>query len=282
MRTLTLVLALSAATALAQADAGAPPPEAPPAEAPAVEAPPPPKPLTELSDTERRARVAAMSKDELAAFMRDTPGEALVKMGLRAVAALGTYSYTMTKQERVGGKLLDEQQIVTTLRESPFAVRLEFVAGPSKGRKVIYNPAVKADEFRVREAGFFSIAGRLWISLDSGLAKKDSNHTIKESGLGNLLRRFERDQARAKEKGGLTVKQEGWDAKGHYCALYVMPNKGAGFDAASTRICTDIAAGVPARVEGYDANNVLLERFEFANVKKTTATDETFDPDKGL
>lgn len=273
MRTLTLVLALLGAPVLAQEDAGAP--------EPAVEAPALP-PLTELSDGDRRARVATMSKDELATFMRETPGEALVKMGLRAVAALGTYTYTMTKQERVGGKLLDAQQIATTLRESPFAVRLEFVAGPAKGRKVIYNPAVRADEFRVREAGFFSIAGRLWISLESGLAKKDSNHTIKESGLGNLLRRFERDQARAKEKGGLTVKQEGWDAKGLYCALYVMPNEGQGFDAASTRICTDVPAGLPARVEGYDARGTLLERFEFAGVKKATVGDDTFDPDKGF
>jgi len=272
MRTsLSALLLLLSTPAFAQ-DGGAP-------EAAAPEAP---RPLDDLSDSERRARMATMSKDELAAFMQNTPGEALVKMGQRSVAALGTYTYTMKKQERVDGKLLDEQEINTTLRESPFAVRLEFVAGPAKGRKVIYNPAVKADEFRVREAGFFSIAGRLWIRLDSGLAKKDSNHTVKESGLGNLLRRFERDQARAKEKGGLTIKHEGWDPKGRWCSVYVMPNKGAGFDSASTRICTDVAAGVPARVEGFDAAGQLLERFEFQNVKKASVTDETFDPDKGL
>lgn len=278
MRTVLFALLLLAAwPALAQSDAGA---EAPAPEAAAPEAPPPPKPLTEVSEAERRARVASMSKEELAAFMKETPGEALVKMGQRAVAALGTYTYTMTKQERVGGKLLDEQIISTTLREAPFAVRLEFVGGPAKGRKVVYNPAVKADEFRVREAGFFSIAGRLWIKLDSGLAKKDSNHTAKESGLGNLLKRFERDQALAKQKGGLTINHEGFDKKGLYCAVYVMPNKGQGFDSASTRICTDIAAGVPARVEGYDAAGQLLERFEFSDVKKAAATDDTFDPDK--
>jgi Protein of unknown function (DUF1571) len=168
------------------------------------------------------------------------------------------------------------------MRESPFAVRLEFVGGPAKGRKIIYNPAVKADEFRIREAGFFSIAGRLWISLSSGLAKKDSNHTVKESGLGFLLKNFERDLARANEKGGITVKHEGWDAKGLHCSLYVMPNKGAGFDSASTRICTDVAAGIPGRVEGFDPSGTLRERFEFSDVKSVTVTAETFDPDKGL
>lgn len=280
MKPIAPLLLILALPAVAQVDGGAP--EAPQAAvAPAPEAPPPP-PLTELSEADRRARVAKMSKDELATFMTTTPSEALVKMGQKAVASLGTYTYTMTKQERVGGKLLDEQQITTTLRESPFAVRLEFVAGPAKGRKVIYNPAVKADEFRVREAGFFSIAGRLWISLDSGLAKKDSNHTVKESGLVNLLRRFERDQAKAKTNGGMTIKHEGWDAKGYYCSLYVMPNKGAGFDSASSRICTDVAAGVPVRVEGFDASGALLERFEFSNVKKASVGDDTFDPDKGL
>jgi hypothetical protein len=274
MRPLLLLLLLSGSAVHAQGGDGGPP--ASPEGAPAL------KPLTEVSDAERRARVAAMSKDELAAFMREVPGEALVKLGQRIVAALGTYAYVMAKQERVGGKLLDEQRIFTTLREAPFAVRLEFIGGPAKGRKVIYNPAVKADEFRVREAGFLSIAGRLWIRLDSGLATKDSNHTIKESGLGNLLRNFERDQARAKELGGLTVKHEGWDAKGLYCALYVMPNKGVGFDSASSRICTDVALGLPLRVEGFDASGALRERFEFSDLKRAAVTDETFDPDTGL
>jgi hypothetical protein len=278
MRPSPALLLFLALDAFAQEEVGS---AAAPGSPPAAEAPRPTK-LTELSEAERRARVATMSKDELATFMKTTPSEELLRMGQRAVAALGTYSYTMTKQERVGGKLLDEQQIAATLREDPFAVRLEFVAGPAKGRKVIYNPAVRADAFRVREGGFFSIAGRLWISLDSGLAKKDSNHSVKESGFGNLLKRFERDQAKAKANGGLTVHHEGWDAKGLFCSVYVMPNKGAGFDAASSRICTDVVAGLPVRVEGFDASGALLERFEFSNVKKTTVGDDTFDPDKGL
>lgn len=267
MTSTALALAL-ALLALTPAD-GAPPAEAPPE----VTA------LAALPDDARRARMADMSRDELAAFMQQTPGDTLVAMGLQAVARLGTYTYTLKKQERVGGKLLEEQHIATTLREKPFAARLDFVAGPSRGRRLIFNPEVRADAFRVREAGFFSIAGRVWVRLDSSLAKRDSNHSVKESGLGNLLRHFSSDLARAREAGGITVKYEGWDADGMYCALYVMPNGGKGFPMASTRICTDVAAALPARVEGFDAAGQMLERFVFTDVRKAKAGDDVFDPD---
>lgn len=238
--------------------------------------------FTTMTDAERRQRVASMSKDELAAAMRETPPEVLMELSAKAVAALGDYTYTMVKQERIKGTLKPEQEIKSTIREDPFSVRLDYVRGPAKGRRVIYNTSVKKDEFRVKEAGFFSIAGRLWISTDSSLAKGDSNHTIKEAGLGNLVRRFQRDQARAKEAGGLTVIHEGWDQKGLFCSVYVMPNGGKGFDNAKTRICTDVVAGVPGRIEGYDGKETLLERYEFSNVETAKTDATTFDPDKGF
>lgn len=239
-------------------------------------------PFEEMTEAQRKERVAAMSKDELAAAMQETPPEVLMNMSEKAIAALGIYSYTMVKQERIKGTLKPEQEIKSTIREDPFSVRLDYVRGPGKGRRVIYNTTVKKDEFRVKEAGFFSIAGRLWLSVNSGLAKGDSNHVITEAGLGNLVRRFKRDQGRAKEAGGLTVTNEGWDPKGNYCQMYVMPNQGKGFDSAKTRICTDLKAGVPSRVEGYDIKDQLLERYEFSDVATAAVTADTFDPDKGF
>jgi hypothetical protein len=101
---------------------------------------------------------------------------------------LGTYRMKMVKQERVDGTLLDPQEIITTVQETPFAIRMDYVGGPGKGRVLLYNPAIKKDRFRVRESGFLSIVGAIWIDVDSSFAKKESNHTVKDGGLGNLAR----------------------------------------------------------------------------------------------
>ncbi len=232
-----------------------------------------------LSDAERKAAVAKTSKEDLEAAMKETPVPLLIDSGLKAVDALGTYSYKMVKRERVRGELHEAQEITTTIREKPFAARLEFIKGPGAGRRVLYNPDVRKRDFRVREAGVLSVLGGLWIDIDSSLAKKDSNHSIIEAGLGNLLRRFRKDYDKAAPLGGFVVKHEGWNAKGSYCSVWVSPNNGVGFDSASTRICTDLKSGLPSSVESYDAKGVMIETYAFSDARAVTVSDIFLKPE---
>jgi hypothetical protein len=143
---------------------------------------------------------------------------------------------------------------------------------------VLYNGAVKSTEFRVREAGLLGIAGPLWLPLDSPLAKGDSNHAVNEAGLGSLIRRLKHELDKATSLGGVRVTDEGWNKSGHYCQLYVMPNNGKGFDAARTRLCTDPSLGVPVRVESFNADGAVTERFLFSDIKRESLSDSLFDP----
>jgi hypothetical protein len=230
------------------------------------------------TEAERAALVLRATRDQLAAFLRDTPPEVLLAVSERAIDALSSYTYVMAKQERVQNTLLEEQVIHVSAKESPFAVRMEFLRGPSSGRVVLYNGSVNPGQFRVREAGFLSFAGPLWIPLDSPFAKLDSNHTANEAGLGSLVRRLRRELARATLQGGVRVTDEGWTASGHYCQLYVMPNGGRGFGSARTRLCTDPSLGIPVRVESYDGAGALTERFVFSEIKHQPLPDAVFDP----
>lgn len=216
-------------------------------------------------------------KVEAERVMRETPEAELIEMGRSAVRALGTYKYRMEKQERVKGTLLPAQSIETTVQESPFAVKLEFVAGPGKGRKVLYNSKESETKFRVREPGFLSIFGDVGIDVDSSLAKDDSNHTVKEAGMGNLLDRFARDLKKAEGIGGMEIVREGWNGRGHWCSMYVAPNGGKGFDAAKSRICTDTQTRLPTKIESYDAAGVLQEQYEFRNAVKVKVDAKFFD-----
>lgn len=233
-----------------------------------------------MTDAERKAKVAKMSREELEAALRTTPPDLLLNLSAQAIAALGPYQYVMAKQERIRGTLQGEQTIRTIIQEVPNAIRLEYLKGPSAGRRLVYNSAVKKNEFRVREAGFLAIVGKLWIPLDSDLTRNDSNHTVAEAGLGSLVRRLQADQKRAGT--ALVTQHEGWNEDGYFCSLYVLPNGGKGFDNAKTRVCTDPKAGVPMKVEGFDANDGLIERYAFSDLKPATIDKDTFDPETGL
>lgn len=237
-------------------------------------------PKPPMAEPERRAHVAKLSREELETYLKTTPSDVLLALSAQAVASLGPYQYVMVKQERINGRMQGEQTIRTTIREEPNAIRLEYLKGPSAGRKLVYNAEVRKKEFRVRESGVLSIMGRMWIPVDSQVTKGDSNHTVPEAGLGSLVRRLQQDNARAGTQIGVTY--EGWTAEGHFCTLYTLPNGGQGFDNAKTRICTDPIAGVPMKVEGFDAQGGLIERYAFSELKPITPESATFDPENGL
>ncbi len=230
------------------------------------------------TEAERKEFVAKATRDELAAFARETPPEALLAMGQRAIKAYGTYTYTMAKQERVRGRLLDTQVIHVTTREVPFAVRLDFVSGPAKGRVVIFNRSVRDREFRVAEPGFLSIAGPIWLPVDSSLSKSDSNYAIDGAGLGNLVKKLQGEVALAATLGGLTITDEGWNGDDQYCQLYVMPRGGKGFDAPKSRICIDLQRGVPGRVESFTTTGELIGRFVFSELQGSVASPTSLEP----
>jgi hypothetical protein len=274
MSALPFLLAL-----LAQSpDAGAAPPDA--GSAPEAESSARAPELLSLSPEARRAAVKAMSKEERERFLQSTPSEQLIAMGARTVAGLGVYQFVMTKQERIDGELRPLTTADVFVREKPFAVRMHFTSGPGAGRRLVFNPSVRKDEFRVREVGIASILGRLWINVDSNLAKKDSRRTIREAGMGNLVTRLKADFDRAAPSGGFAVTHEGWDSAGRYCSMYLSPNGGKGFDNVRTRICTDLEAGLPGKIDGYDEKGALLSHFEFSAWKSAALADEFFDSDK--
>lgn len=254
---LVLLLVLSAS---AEPDAG--PVPGPPGEAAVAPTPAPTK----------------SPRDAYEERIKTSTPEQLKDSRLKIVQALGTYRYKMIKQERVKGTLLPVQEINATVRDDPFAVRLEYVAGPGKGRQLLYNPSVKKGQLRVREAGFLAIAGALWIDLDSGLTKNDSNRSITDTGFGALIRRLWANHLRSQPEGGFPPTYEGWDDKGHYCVNFASPNQGRGYDSATTRICTDPATDLPARVEAFDLQLNLLERYEFLYVHSVKVPDDYFTP----
>jgi hypothetical protein len=224
---------------------------------------------------ERKALMSSRPRAEIAEMVRALPQATLLDLGGAAVRELGAYSARMRKQERVGGKLLPAQVMTITVREQPQAVRMQVVDGPKKGRKVLYNEELRKGQFRVREAGILGIKA-LWLDLDSGLARRDTNHAVSDLGFGPILRHLGRDMKLAAPHGGHARADEGFDDRGRWCLTFTAPPAATKqIYAHKTRMCLDLVLGLPVQLEVHDAQG-LLERVELTDVRREAALPPDF------
>jgi hypothetical protein len=211
------------------------------------------------------ASLAGLSTAQKCELIQSSSTQSLLSLAKEAARGLGSYRARLTKQERVSGKLLDPQLIDITLREAPKALWAVWTAGPSKGRRLLYDSTVKPKEMRVREAGFLSIAGAISLSIDNSLALRDTNHTIDEVGFLSLVGLLQKDFVAAAPQGGFTRTDEGLDSRGRWCLKFVAPAGAKGLYAQSAKLCLDLSSALPVVVEVYDGKG-LLERYEWDDV----------------
>jgi hypothetical protein len=214
---------------------------------------------------ERKTLLETRPRQEIGEMIRATPPATLVEIGASAVRELGTYSARLRTEERVKGKMMAPKVMAITVRERPYAVRMEVVDGDKKGRKVLYNEELRKGEFRVREAGILGIKA-LWLDLGSGLARRDTNHSVTEIGFGPIMRNLAADLQKAVPAGGQKRQDEGFDSKGHWCLTFTAPEGAKDLYAQRTRMCLDVALALPVELEVHDRQG-LLERVELTDVR---------------
>jgi hypothetical protein len=210
--------------------------------------------------------LSAMSKAEAGELIRGSPIEALLMSWRAALKEMGTYRARMLKQERIDGELQQPQTLAIHVRQEPHAVFLRVVSGPGAGRMALYNPQLRKGEMRAREAGLLGLVGGVWLSLDSKLARRDTNHVITDIGFGPIIDLIERDFHAGQRFGGHARKDEGYDGAGAWCIRLAAPPGASGLYAQSCLMCIDPAHGVPTRIEVFSASG-LKERFEFSDVR---------------
>jgi hypothetical protein len=215
-------------------------------------------------------QLRALPQAELGARLRATSAEELVAFGREAVRRLGSYRARVTKQERVRGKVLPPQTIEMLVRRSPRALRLEYVAGPKAGRKLIWT-AAQPKQMLVREAGLLGVIS-VWLDLDGDLARRDTNHAVTELGFGPLLDIMAADLAKATPYGGHQRHDEGFDPAGRYCIVFVAPPGAAGLYAQRTRLCIDPRLALPVELEVHDRAG-FLERYRYTEVRSVPLID---------
>ena len=127
----------------------------------------------------------ALPPADLAAQLRAMSPQDLLTVGREGVRRLGTYRARLVKQERVAGKILPAQTLELLAQPAPRALRLEYVEGPSAGRKVIWTEK-RPKQMLVREGGILGVTS-LWLDVDGRLAQGDTNHKVLELGFAPAL-----------------------------------------------------------------------------------------------
>lgn len=190
------------------------------------------------------------------------------------------YKARLVKSERVRGVLQTPPDVIELkYQRYPLAVFCEWVEGPRKGRKVLYNSAVNEREMVAREGGWMGIVS-VRLSLDNPMTKRDSNHNILELGLEYPLRKARQDLDKSMKAGRKIDPSEGRFILENGRRYWEIIDQSPGppeYYAAWTRVRFDIATGMLVTIETRDKAGTLLEQIEYQNVVFTKLPASTFD-----
>jgi hypothetical protein len=204
----------------------------------------------------------------------------LIETGQKHLEAIRDYQVTMNRQERVGSTLQPAEEVRLSLRRRPKAVRLEWPAGPSEGREVIYSEKETDGQLQIYAPG--SLVPRLTLAPDSPLVLAKSRHPITEAGLGDVLEKLDRS---------LTPHEQGRGAGTSmtYDGLVKVPEvEGSCHQITEVRangevwvVALDGRTCLPVLVDAKSASGERLEHYVFKDLRTNLpelAQADAFDP----
>jgi hypothetical protein len=110
---------------------------------------------------------------------------ALLEQGEKFLAEVDCYTATLTKQERVGDELLDEQTIQLKCRQKPFSVYLVWTTGDT-GREVIFIEGENNGRMIAHDGGWKARLPAFHLDPHCRLAMRDSRYPVTSAGFGAL------------------------------------------------------------------------------------------------
>jgi hypothetical protein len=227
-----------------------------------------------ISEQERVRSLSVLPVGEREAFFRSLSVADIVELGRQSLEGLGVYHARVTREERVHGHLYGPDVVEVTVREKPHAVLLEFVAGTHKGRRALYNSELRPGEMLARESGILGLFA-MWLSVDSSIARRYTNHTIAEVGFGAMMDVMQAEQTKAATAGGYRRSDEGFDGRGLYCMFFAAPAGAKGLYATRLRYCVEGKLGLPMKIEVFDDKG-RREYVEYQDLQKRLPVKKEF------
>ena len=196
-----------------------------------------------------------------------------------AYSTVRDYTATMTRRERVKGKLLPQETMQVKFRK-PFSIYTRWTGSVHKGREVLYIRGKNGNKLRAHQGSFPDVT----VDIDprGGLAMKGNRHPITEGSLGDLIGLLVRDLRRAESRpqDGALIKDLG-ESERHgqqvrcFDATFAVAD---GYYAPHVQVCMFTATSLPSRVQVWDAREQLVEDYEFRDLRTNVGLrDADFD-----
>ena len=159
------------------------------------------------------------SAEQMERLVRDQPVEFVEECLRRYRRDVQAYTLTMTKEERIDGRVQKPEEMEVAFREQPYSVALKWTRGARRAERAVYVAGEHDDKLLVRPTPAWSLvaraAGRLdkdgvaAIDVDGDDARQSGRFTIKEFGMYQGLARLFADWRAAQDRNALHVEYLG-------------------------------------------------------------------------
>ncbi len=198
------------------------------------------------------------------------------------------YTCLLIKRERIAGQLQPNQVMHMKVRGAPFSVYFRWQEPKDvAGQEACYVVGRNDGKMRVRSPGILGAVGFLSLDLNDPRARKSSNRSISDAGIGNLIERLKR-QWEAERTWNVTQTNVGeYEYAKRRCTRVeaVHPEtKDGKFATHRTVVYFDKEYKLPVRIECYDwpregaAAGELIDVYSYVNLKLNVGLgDEVFN-----
>jgi hypothetical protein len=200
------------------------------------------------------------------------------------------YTCLFHKQERLSGKLGEEQTMEMKVRNEPFAVYLKFLT-PQGGKEVVYCSGRHENKVIAHTSGGLSrlLLPRLAVPPSHPLALADNRHPITDAGLAALLDKLIRfRQMDLTDPEAVTIIDRTTDSHGKPVlrSIHSHPNRHADRPFQRVEVLYDPGTKLPIQITNYDwpelgqvGPPLLAEHYEYENLNLDADLDDLdFDP----
>lgn len=253
---------------------------------------------SELTDELQEHLQASSDADKKDTHPLD-PALKIADEGLKHIQAnIADYTCVLTKQERLGDKLGDEQQMFCKVRNrkekdgkvtTPLSVYMRFIK-PSKGREVIWVEGENEGKLTAHEPGLRGkLLGTLHLPPEGQIAMMGQRYPISQTGFENLvfqlIRRGFKELKHDKSETEVDI-IENVEFNGRKCRKIVVrhPKKSDRYEFYEGRILVDNEWNIPLHYSAYlwpeqeGGELPLIESYSYSDIKLNVGlTDKDFD-----
>jgi hypothetical protein len=155
--------------------------------------------------------VAPSAERSFADLCREDPVGALARSLQKYSSEVEGYTCTLIKQERIKGKLRNREVIRCDFRESPFAVKMDWIEGKGRAQTMLYPAGDRSDQIAVVPANELArrIAPVATRKLTDPSVREAARYGPDEFGLNKGILRMHTAWGAAKERGALRTRYDG-------------------------------------------------------------------------